>query len=123
VFVLAGTIQHLFFDCHYAHFLWRAVHWVFGITPPISVSHLFGGWPKLGRRKHNLLVLTGASALCWATWLTRNDFIFNKSQKQTFFHYYKNLNGGGRFTFPEAGISERLQWKVTVNQETTAAVK
>jgi len=36
------TIKHLFFDCHYARFLWRAVHWVFGITPPTSVSHLFG---------------------------------------------------------------------------------
>jgi len=55
------TIQHLFFDCHCARFLWRAVHWVFGITPPTSVSHLFWGWSKLDRRKHNMLVLTGAS--------------------------------------------------------------
>ena len=45
------TIQHLFFDCHYARFLWRAVHLVFGITHPTSVSHLFGGWSKLGRPK------------------------------------------------------------------------
>ena len=78
------TIQHLFFDCHYARFFWRAVHWVFGITSPTSVSHLFQEWSKLGRSKHNLLVLTGASALCWAIRLTRNDFVFNKSQKQTF---------------------------------------
>ena len=27
------TIQHLFFDCHYACFLSHAVHWVFGIAP------------------------------------------------------------------------------------------
>ena len=27
------TIQHLFFDCHYARFLSHAVHWVFGIAP------------------------------------------------------------------------------------------
>ena len=60
------TIQHLFFDCHYARFLWRAVHWEFGIAPPTCVSHLFGGWSKLGHRKHNLLVLSGTSALCWA---------------------------------------------------------
>ena len=31
------------------------------ITPPTSVSHLFWGWSKLDRRKHNMLVLTGAS--------------------------------------------------------------
>ena len=66
------TIQYFFFDCHYARFFWRAVHWVFGITPPTNVSHLFGVWSKSGRRK------------CWAIWLTRNDFVFNKSQKQTF---------------------------------------
>ncbi|WVZ57554.1 hypothetical protein U9M48_007926 [Paspalum notatum var. saurae] len=28
------TIQHLFFKCHYAKFLWRAVHCIFGLTPP-----------------------------------------------------------------------------------------
>ena len=36
------TTQHLFFDRHYACFLWCAVYWVFGITPPTSVSQLFG---------------------------------------------------------------------------------
>ena len=41
-------------------------------TAPTNVSHLFGVWSKSGRRK------------CWAIWLTRNDFVFNKSQKQTF---------------------------------------
>jgi hypothetical protein len=79
------AIQHLFFDCYYDHFLWRVVDWVFGIAPPTSVSHLFGGWSKLGHRKHNLLVLIGASALYWEIWLTRNDFIFNKKPKTNFF--------------------------------------
>ena len=81
------TTQHLFFDRHYACFLWCAVYWVFGITSPTSVSHLFGEWSKLGRRKHNLLVLTGASTLCWAIWLTRNDFAFNKRQNKLFCKY------------------------------------
>ena len=28
------TIQHLFFQCYYAKFLWRAVHLMFGLSPP-----------------------------------------------------------------------------------------
>ena len=30
------TIQHLFFQCYYAKFLWRVVHLMFGISPPIA---------------------------------------------------------------------------------------
>jgi hypothetical protein len=29
------TIQHLFFQCYYAKFLWRAVHLLFGLSPPL----------------------------------------------------------------------------------------
>jgi len=45
---------------------------------------MFGGWSKLGQQKHNLLVLTGAAALCWVIWLTTNDLVFNKCQPKTF---------------------------------------
>jgi hypothetical protein len=53
----------------------------------------------------------------------KSSIICNQNLELRRIHYYKNLNGGGRFTFPEAGISDRLQWKITVNQETTAPVK
>jgi hypothetical protein len=36
------SIQHLLFDCHFARFLWRAVHVTFNIDIPIE--HLFNGW-------------------------------------------------------------------------------
>ena len=29
------SIQHLYFDCAYANFLWRAIHLLFGIPRPI----------------------------------------------------------------------------------------
>jgi hypothetical protein len=32
------TIQHLFFDCHFARFIWNTVHITFGIQPPPLVS-------------------------------------------------------------------------------------
>jgi len=38
------TIQHLFFDCHVAKFVWNAVFFTFGLQPPSSVSHLLGSW-------------------------------------------------------------------------------
>ena len=38
------TIQHLFFDCHYAKFLWRLVHFCFNLQPPRGIDHMFGSW-------------------------------------------------------------------------------
>jgi hypothetical protein len=55
---------------------------VFGIAPPTNVSHLFGDGRNWVTTNTIFFVLTGASALCWAIWLTRNDFVSNKNQKQ-----------------------------------------
>ena len=30
-------------------------------------------------KKRSKLILVGASAICWALWLSRNDLVFNKS--------------------------------------------
>ena len=46
---------------------------------------MFGSLSKLGQQNHNLLLLTGAMALCWVIWLTRNDLLFNKCQSKIFF--------------------------------------
>ena len=40
------TIQHLFVECHYAKFLWRAIHLVLGIPPPANIEHLFDNWSR-----------------------------------------------------------------------------
>lgn len=72
------TIQHLFFDCHMARFVWNTVHIIFGIRPPISVSHMFGTWLRGVPPKAKKQILLGATALCWAIWLNRNDMVFNK---------------------------------------------
>ena len=31
------SIQHLFFDCHFAKFVWRTIHVSFNLIPPTSV--------------------------------------------------------------------------------------
>jgi hypothetical protein len=78
------TIHHLFLDCLYAKFLWRAVHLFFGLTPPQSIDDLFSRWSKRASNKHNALLLTAASALCWAIWITRNEVVFDKCRPKIF---------------------------------------
>ncbi|WVZ53969.1 hypothetical protein U9M48_004850 [Paspalum notatum var. saurae] len=73
------TIQHLFFECHYAKFLWRAVHCIFGLTPPINTGHLLNVWSKQGGKRMVQPLLTGAATFCWAIWLTRNEVLFRRT--------------------------------------------
>jgi len=66
-------------ECHYAKFLWRAVQFSFGLYLPHGISHIFDNWLLGVDKKRRKLVLIGASAICWALWLSRNDIIFDKS--------------------------------------------
>lgn len=38
------TIQHLFFYCHFARFIWNTFRITFGIQPPSSISNIIGSW-------------------------------------------------------------------------------
>ena len=77
------TIAHLFFDCHVARLLWRIIHITFGLQRPSNIVHMFGCWLNGMQWAHKKLVYAGLCALCWAIWLSRNDIVFRKSQKQT----------------------------------------
>ena len=41
---LIETIQHLFFDCQNAKFLWRLISVVFNLPMPLNVNHMFTHW-------------------------------------------------------------------------------
>jgi hypothetical protein len=71
------SIQHLLFDCHYTKFLWRIIHVSFNLNPPNSVHNLFTSWLDGLNRKMKSQILVGASAICWALWLTRNNIVFD----------------------------------------------
>ena len=73
------TIQHLFMECHFAKFIWRAVQFSFSLYPPNIISHIFDDWLLGVDKKNRKLILIGASSICWALWLSRNDLVFNKS--------------------------------------------
>ena len=78
------SIHHLFFECYHARFLWRALHIVFGLVPPVSVEYLFNGWHKQGGNKYNPLLLSGAFAFCLSIWLTRNGKVLNNYQPKMY---------------------------------------
>ena len=78
------TIQHLFFNCHYAQFMWRLVYWVLGLSKPRSVRHAFGNWLLGVSSKTKNLLITGVSAVCWAIWISRNDLVFHNKTMLTY---------------------------------------
>ena len=80
---VSEIIHHLFFYCFYAKFLWRSIHILFGISPPTNIYDLFYHWSKLGNKKYNTLLLTAASALLWAIWITRNEVVFDKCKPKS----------------------------------------
>ncbi|WVZ62664.1 hypothetical protein U9M48_012381 [Paspalum notatum var. saurae] len=74
------SIQHLFFDCQVAKFIWRLVFMTLDLSPPRSTQHLFNQWSSQGGRKYKPFLLVGAAALIWAIWLLRNDAVFDRKQ-------------------------------------------
>ena len=54
------SIHHLFFECHFSKFLWRAVQFSFGLYPPYSISHMFGNWLVGVSKLTEKLILVGA---------------------------------------------------------------
>ena len=78
------TIKHLFFECHYATFIWRAVQFSFGLSPHTSCCHIASSWLQGLDNKRKSLIWTGVAAICWAIWLSRNDIVFNKDISPTY---------------------------------------
>jgi hypothetical protein len=73
------SIQRLFFYCHFAKFIRKIVHVSFNLSSPTSIHNIFLDWLEGINRKLKSKIIVGASALCWAIWLSRNDIVFNKT--------------------------------------------
>jgi hypothetical protein len=58
-------IQHLFFECNFAKFIWTSVQIIFNIHVPTSVMHLFNDWANNMDLSMRKFLLTSAAALCW----------------------------------------------------------
>jgi hypothetical protein len=72
------SIDHLFFQCSVARFIWRIVHSALGLNSiPNSTDDLFGPWINSFNKTEKNLVLFGCGAVIWAIWRSRNDCCFN----------------------------------------------
>ena len=73
------TIQHLFFDCRMARFLWNSLLIAFNVQPPRNTAHLFGPWTRSFAPGLRDQVIVGIAAMCWVLWLNRNDVVFQRT--------------------------------------------
>jgi hypothetical protein len=80
---MGETIQHLFFDCPMARFMWRIAQVFFNITPPMNIEHMFTGWLNGINKKLMYKILVGVSALCRPIWLSKNDMVFKNTRAIT----------------------------------------
>jgi hypothetical protein len=73
------TVQHLFFKCALAKFIWRIIYLISGFGPPHNIKHTFGAWIHNINSSKRQLLFAGIGAMLWGVWLSRNDVVFNKS--------------------------------------------
>ena len=117
------TIKHLFFGCPLARVLWRTVQIAFNITPPNSVSTLFGTWfvgIESATARH---IRVGICALLWAIWNCRNDLAFNTTTSihflQVLFRATALIRMWSLLTLTEARehlVTGSIRWKMVFNQ-------
>jgi hypothetical protein len=60
------TIQHLFFECVLAKFIWRVFHLVSGLFAPNNIRHMFRSWVYGMNPKERQIFLVGIGAMLWA---------------------------------------------------------
>ena len=77
-------VEHLFISCQLAKNIWRLIHFTFNITPPTSISNLFGNWLNGTDKDTKARIRIGVSACLWTIWNCRNDIVFNKVQNPHF---------------------------------------
>jgi hypothetical protein len=76
------TINHLLFECRLAHSVWSVFRFATGINQPQNVNHMFGDWLHGFNSGIQIVFLLGATVICWALWICRNDLVF---EEKTFF--------------------------------------
>jgi hypothetical protein len=72
------TIQHLFFDYVLTKFIWRVIQITFGLSTPMNIKHVFGGWVQRMNERQKVTIYRNG-VMFWSIRLSRNDKVFNKT--------------------------------------------
>ena len=78
------SIDHLFFTCRFAHFLWTIVQYAFNIIPPANSTYMFGNWLNGEEKSLKAQIRVGTCALLWSIWRYRNNVVFNNARHANF---------------------------------------
>ena len=91
------SIQHLFFECQVAKFVWNVVFVTFGIVPPSSITNMLGTWLRGFNLRSRKLLLIGATAMGWAIWLSRNEVVFKQNKPNSYLQVLFRVTYWARF--------------------------
>ena len=91
------TVDHLFVSCQLARQIWRLIHFTFNITPPTSVTNLFGNWLYGVGKDTKASIRIGMCAFLWVIWNCRNDVVFNNAKAGQFFQVIHRARCGRTF--------------------------
>jgi hypothetical protein len=73
------SIDHLFFKCSIARFVWRVVQIVLNLDfIPKNIEEICDRWMNNPKDRISNLLIFGCGAMFWAIWRTRNDWFFGE---------------------------------------------
>jgi hypothetical protein len=72
------NIDHLFFDCHLARYIWSLISYVVGADCRPTSFLQFWIWVNKFITNNKVIHFAGLSAICWAIWKVRNKVYFDK---------------------------------------------
>jgi hypothetical protein len=73
------SIQHLFFECVLAKFIWIVIQITFGLAIPLNIKHVFSELVQRMNEKDKMLLYVGMGTIFCLIWLSLNDLVFNKA--------------------------------------------
>ena len=74
------SIDHLFFECLTARYIWSLVAYVLGATHRPTSFGQFWQWIAITLPNRKQFHMIGLAAICWVIWTVRNNSCFEKSQ-------------------------------------------
>jgi hypothetical protein len=73
-----------------------------GINQPKNVHHLFGDWLHGFNNVLKTVFILGATMMCWALWIHRNDLVFEKKTFCDFASYPFGDSKAFKLGYPSA---------------------
>lgn len=107
------TIDHIFFECIVARYVWSMVAFVFGVKCRPNSLEQFWFWASSYIQSAKHFHMVGLSSVCWAIWKTRNAVCFESKRIKcptnlvcyisSFLSYWADLQKPGNQAQLEAG--------------------